>query len=102
MELMTSWEKRGWKRGKKEGLKEGLKEGTQKGRQEAFQEIVLRQLQLKLGVLSAPLATRLRALPVKQLDQLSLDLFSFASATDLEAWLERHAPKRKLQPSNGA
>ena len=106
MEFMTSWEKRGLQRGLKKGLKEGLKEGEQKGRQEGQQEkareIVLRQLQLKLGMLSTPLTARLQTLSVKQLDQLSLDLFSFASVADLTAWLEQHVAQGNLQPVNGA
>ncbi len=98
MEFMTSWEKRGWKRGKKEGVKEG----RQEGQQEKAQEIVLKQIQLKLGMLSAPLRVRLQTLSVKQLDQLSIDLFSFSAATDLTAWLERHVTEHDLQPANKA
>ena len=80
MEFMTSWEKR--------------------GREKERQELLLRQLQHKLGMLPASLQRRLKSLCPAQLEQLSVDLFNFAAVTDLTAWLEQHSSKHGLQPSN--
>ena len=88
MELMTSWEKRGWKRGKKEGLIEGVA------------GLTLKLIQNRLGTLPETLKRRLTALSLAKLEQLSLDSNRLTSVADLTTWLEQHATQNQPRPNN--
>ena len=67
MEVLTYWEK--------------------KGRQEGKEELVVRQIQRRIGVLSSETAKRLEALNSDQLNDLGVALLDFTSKEDLENWL---------------
>jgi hypothetical protein len=82
MVLTTSW--------KEEGRVEGRAEGLAEGRQEASINIALQLLIHKLGALAPEVVERIRALNMTQLESLPLAIFSFASSTDLDAWLLDH------------
>lgn len=78
MELMTSWERK------------GREEGRQEGRQEGKEELVVRQLQRRLGSVSPENRERLNHLSSEQLNELGEALIDFKTAADLETWLSRH------------
>ena len=70
-------------------------EGRVEGRQEALSQIALLQLHKKFEQLSKSVEESVRALPTKQLEQLSVDLLEFAKPQDLTQWLRKHAAKEK-------
>jgi predicted transposase YdaD len=53
------------------------------------QEIVLRQLQRRIGNISTDLEMQVKALSSSQLEQLADALFDFTQSSDLVAWLDR-------------
>ena len=67
MEVLTYWEK--------------------KGRQEGKEELVVRQIQRRIGVLVSETEKRLATLTSDQLDDLGVALLDFTSKEDLENWL---------------
>ncbi len=72
MQLMNSWEEKGWHRGKLEGKL----------------ELVLRLLEKRGGLLSQELRGQVAALPPNDLDELSLALLDFNSQSDLLHWFD--------------
>jgi hypothetical protein len=74
MELMTRWERK----------------GREEGRQEGKEELVVRQLQRRLGSVSPENRERLNYLSSEQLNELGEALFDFKTAADLEIWLSGH------------
>jgi hypothetical protein len=78
MELMNPWVKQGWE------------EGLQTGRQEGKEDLVVRQLNHRFGVLSSEMTARLDQLSSDQLNDLSIDLLGFMTSADLEIWLARN------------
>ncbi|NOT62605.1 MAG: DUF4351 domain-containing protein [Acidobacteria bacterium] len=79
MQYVTSWERLG----REDGLKEGLQKGAT--------AITLRQLQRKVGVLSARVEKRIRTLPLETVERLSEALLDFKTSRDLNVWLKEHA-----------
>ena len=81
LELTTSW--------KEEGRAERRAEV-----QEEFRcrmgVVVLRQLRRLVGPVSTPLSERVEALPVDQLQRLTVDAMDFTAPADLERWLDRN------------
>ncbi|NCS79612.1 MAG: DUF4351 domain-containing protein, partial [Microcystis aeruginosa K13-07] len=71
-----------------EGLQEGLQEGRQEGRQEGEANLVLRQLNRRIGDISPELLPNIRSLDLEQLENLGEALLDFQSPQDLEQWLE--------------
>jgi hypothetical protein len=71
MELTTSW--------KEEGIIEG--------RREESQQLVLRQLRRRWGVLPPGLVAQLQALPLEEMENLAEALLDFTSLADLDHWL---------------
>ncbi|MGH9751700.1 MAG: DUF4351 domain-containing protein [Blastocatellia bacterium] len=69
MEYVTSTERR------------GIKKGSAK--------IVLLQLHQRFGVLDEAMQARISALPMEQLEELSVALLDFSALSDLEDWLQR-------------
>ncbi len=78
MELMNPWLKQGWE------------EGRQTGRQEGKEDLDVRQLIHRFGVLSSKMTERLNQLSSEQLNDLRMDLLGFTTVADLETWLARH------------
>ena len=74
MELTTSW--------KEEGIQQGLQQGKA--------DLVLRQLNRRVGALGSELAARIRACNEKRLEDLGEALFDFATPADVLAWLDQH------------
>lgn len=74
-ELLTRWERRGWRQGHEEGAVEALS------------LVVIRQLGRKQIALDATTEERIRSLGRDQLLALADALFDFQTRTDLDAWL---------------
>ena len=74
-----------------EALEEGREEGIQQGREEgklvAKQNLILRQLNLKIGNISASMVAEVNQLSLTELDDLALALFDFSNVKDLQRWL---------------
>jgi len=66
---------------------QGLQEGRQEGRQEGELEVTLRLLRRRCGRLSSDQESRIRSLPLAQLEALAEELLDFHNAADLERWL---------------
>ena len=75
MEMMTSWETKGYKKGRQEGKHEGK------------EEILALQLQQRFSTMPKDITDRLDNLTSKQLNELALAFLSFNSLDDLVAWL---------------
>ncbi len=71
-----------------------IEEGRQEGRQREAQ-LILRQLQRRLGTLAAVQRARVQALPVEQLEDLGEALLDFTAPADLDAWLGEHPQPSK-------
>ncbi len=85
MEVMTSWEKKGWEA--------GLQQGEVRGRQQGELNLLKSQVSYRLGKLSRKLETRLKRLTTAQLEELGKALFDFKTMTDLTEWLETNEGK---------
>ncbi|MFM7547396.1 MAG: DUF4351 domain-containing protein, partial [Cyanobacteriota bacterium] len=66
---------------------QGLQEGRQEGRQEGELEVTLRLLRLRCGKLGPAQESRIRSLPLVQLEALAEALLDFEGPEDLERWL---------------
>jgi predicted transposase YdaD len=73
-----------------EGHQEGHQEGRQEGRQEGERSLILKQLDRKLGSISADLRSQVESLSVSQLEALGEALLDFSSIEDLKTWLQTH------------
>lgn len=79
-----------------------IKEGEQRGEQREAAKIVLRQLQIRFGILGAEIDEHIRALATKQLESLGEAQLYFTVKDDLLAWLQKHPAKPSNQRANGA
>ncbi|MCF4968594.1 DUF4351 domain-containing protein [Nostoc sp. CMAA1605] len=61
-------------------------------RQEQTQEVVMRQLTRRIGVVSQELQQQIGKLSIEQLENLAEALLDFATAADLVSWLQNHHP----------
>jgi predicted transposase/invertase (TIGR01784 family) len=64
-------------------------EAEQQGELKGQQELVIRQLKRRVGDVSIDLETRIKALPLSQLEELGEALLDFSQMSDLVAWLDR-------------
>jgi hypothetical protein len=78
--------------------------GIRKGIRIGGAEIILRQLQRRFGVLDDAIHAHVGALPMEQLEDLSVALLDFPAMSDLEDWLQRHPVPSAISGSeeNGA
>jgi hypothetical protein len=81
--------KEGLEQGREQALKQGLEQGENRGKR----EITLKQLNRKLGNLSAELITRIDTLSSEKLDDLSKALLDFQVVGDLIVWLNDYLPE---------
>jgi hypothetical protein len=63
---------------------------ARKGMQEGKEELLILQLERRLGKIASDIVAQLNNMPSDQLNQLGLDMFDFTSVADLEAWIARH------------
>ena len=61
----------------------------QQGRQQEGANLVLRQLNRRLGLVSDNIESQIRQLPVEQLEDLGEALLDFTSEIDLINWLAK-------------
>ncbi|MFM7367804.1 MAG: DUF4351 domain-containing protein, partial [Sphaerospermopsis kisseleviana] len=85
----SPWYQEILKEGLQQGEKQGLQQGLQQGRQEGETQLVLRQLQRRLGTLDDTLKQQIQMLPVEQLESLAEELLDFRDIQQLQSWLER-------------
>jgi hypothetical protein len=64
--------------------------GEQRGEVKGQQELVFRQLKRRVGNISIDLETRIKTLPLAQLEELGEALLDFSSISDLEFWLSQN------------
>ena len=65
----------------------GIKQGLQQGMQQEGANLILRQLNRRIGSISANFEVRIRALSVEQLEDLGEALLDFSTEQDLLGWL---------------
>ncbi len=64
----------------------------EEGRQEGRQELIIRQLNRRIGEIQPPLIQQIRTLPIEQLELLGEALLDFSTVANLEQWL-KSSPK---------
>jgi Domain of unknown function (DUF4351) len=77
-----------------EGEKRGQKRGEKKGRQEERIDLILRQLNRRIGNLSIPIQTQIKGLSLEPLGLLAEDLLDFSRVEDLVRWLDENRDKK--------
>ena len=68
---------------------EGRVEGRTEGQQQGEAALVLRLLSRRLGAMPAEAESRIRALPVAELEALGEALLDWRTPAELMAWLQR-------------
>jgi hypothetical protein len=87
MPYVTSWERRAEKRGLEQGEKRGKKEGRI--------DLILLQLEQRLGEVEDNVRELIGKLTLRRLDDLAVALLDFTKPADLEKWLKRNNGKRR-------
>ncbi|MFM2062916.1 MAG: hypothetical protein RLZZ507_2586 [Cyanobacteriota bacterium] len=72
------------------GERIGYERGITEGKQEGEQNIVVRQLQKRVGELPKETKTKIQTLSLNQLEELGEALLDFTAIEDLLNWLETH------------
>lgn len=70
------------------GIEEGLQQGLKQGLQQGQIELILRQLDRRLGTISPENKSRIRQLSFEQLENLAEAVLDFTNAAELTAWLQ--------------
>lgn len=95
MELRTSWHIKGWQEGLQQGIQQGIQQGLEQGRKvgleegrrEKAQDLVIRLLKKRLGSVSSEVEEKIKALSLKELDELAEKIFEVSSESDVRALL---------------
>jgi len=77
--LISSWESRGIEQGRQEGRMSGLHDGKE--------QLIIRQINRRIGDVDPILSSRIAELTPPQLDDLGEALLDFTNVADLERWL---------------
>jgi hypothetical protein len=85
--IMSTMAETWLKQGRKQGVQEGIAQGIAQGMQQGAASVTIRQLQRRLGKVSARNRERVRALKVEQLEELGVALLDFEAQKDLTSWL---------------
>lgn len=64
-------------------------EGRQEGRQQGEQDLILRQLNRRIGEINQSLIERIQGLSIEQLENLGEALLDFSNVADLETWFDQ-------------
>lgn len=67
---------------------EGEQRGLQRGLQQGEQQLIIRQLNRRIGEIESSLIQKIQKLSVEQLEELGEALLDFTSVTDLQTWLQ--------------
>ncbi|MBD2365021.1 DUF4351 domain-containing protein [Anabaena minutissima FACHB-250] len=78
-----------YQRNREQAKQEGWQEGLQEGRQEGKQNLILRQLNRRIGEIDASLIDRIQRLSIEQLENLGEALLDFTTPADLESWFNQ-------------
>lgn len=84
--VIDKWLAQGEAIGVKKGVKEGLREGKL--------SIILQQLKKRFGEIGSRTEARIRRLPLKKIEQLSIAWLDFDDRKDLSVWLEANESKK--------
>jgi predicted transposase YdaD len=85
--VAQEWIEEGRQEGRQEGRLEGRQEGEARGRAAEAAVVTLRQLGRRCGPLSDTTTSRIKTLPLEQLEALAEALLDFSGPADLAAWL---------------
>ncbi len=96
--FVTSFEEIGREAGLAEGLALGRIEGRAEGQVQERRDLVVRQLERKVGSLPLEIREQLMALTAEQLLRLSDALLDFTHMADLTAWLAQEATAPGPEP----
>lgn len=77
----------------------GEMKGLEKGRMEEAVTLLLRLFKRRFGLMRDEAETRVRTLPLTQLEELTEALLDFKEAADLTRWLDAHAADEDEQPT---
>ncbi len=66
-------------------------QAKKEGRQEGEQDLILRQLNRRIGKINPSLIERVQGLSIEQLENLGEALLDFSSVADLENWLNQQS-----------
>lgn len=80
------------------GIRKGMEKGMEIGKVEGKIEIILLLLKQRFGPLGDEIESHIRHFSATQLEELSVQLLSFASLAELQSWLSLHPPSN---PVNG-
>jgi predicted transposase YdaD len=80
MPYITTWERR--------GIEKGLQQGLQQGLQDGESNLLIHMLKRRFGQLSDELTSKVKSLPIPELESLGEAIFDFQSLSDLELWLK--------------
>ncbi|MFW9258734.1 DUF4351 domain-containing protein [Nostoc sp. CALU 546] len=80
-----------YQRNREQAREEGRQEGKQEGRQEGKQNLILRQLNRRIGEIDTSLIEQIQGLSLEQLENLGEALLDFSSFSDLETWLNQQS-----------
>ena len=64
-------------------------QAKQEGRLEVGQDLILRQLNRRIGEIDASLIERIKRLSIEQLENLGEALLDFSTVADLETWFNQ-------------
>jgi hypothetical protein len=70
-------------------IERGIEQGIEQGRQRE-QQLIIRQINRRVGEIELSLIDSIRALTIEKLELLGEALLDFSSVTDLEQWLQNN------------
>ena len=90
MPYITSVERLGIEQGIEQGMQRGIEQGIEQGMQREGANLVLRQLNRRLGQVTTSVEKQIRQLSVEQLEDLGEALLDFENEADLLHWLSQN------------
>jgi len=76
--------------GEAKGLKQGLEQGLEQGKQQEAVNLILKQLQRRVGELPQEIITQIHNLSLEELENLAEVLLDFKTQTDLTNWFTQN------------
>ena len=78
---------------------QGIREGRKEGRLEEALTLLLRLFKRRFGLMRDEVETRVRTLPLLQIEDLTEAFLDFKEAADLTRWLAEHVENENNQPA---
>ncbi|WP_080683823.1 DUF4351 domain-containing protein [Aphanizomenon flos-aquae] len=82
MQIVTSWMEQGIERGIEQGIEQGIERGIEREK-----NLIIRQVNRKLGKIDAKLEAQIRNLNVEIIELLGESIFDLSTVEDLQNWL---------------